>query len=222
MAIAWGSYSRTEAWGKYHSLSMPSGLTAGNTLLMVTASLEVITAFPSGWTQLYRRIPGDIWGQCESYLVWRIATGSEGDQSFTLEGDTNFTAVCIRLTGASEVAPIHKYDSAELSSPNYFVTCPSLTPDIANTYGVVFGHSYYEKHDSFSDGAYSSQFFANWGTRSGNGYLAVASGNGPAAGVATGTKSFASSTGDTISMVGGHVLIAPPSTNLLSGSGFIL
>lgn len=222
MAVAWGSYSRVEAYGTNLFLSMPSGLTAGDLLLLATASLIEISSFPSGWTQLYKRFPSDLWGQVEAYLCWRIATGSEGDQSFTVPSDTNFTAICIRITGASGVNPIHKYDSAQLSSSDDTVVAPALTPDVSGTYGVAIGHSYYEKHDSCSVSPYTSQFYANWATHGGNGYLAVASGNGPAAGNSTGTKSFTSSSGGTTAMVGGHVLIAPPAATIISGAGFVM
>lgn len=222
MAVAWGSYSRVEVYSSEPSLSMPSGLASGDLLLLATASLVEMTSFPSGWTELYHRTPNDIWGQVDAYLCWRIATGLEGDQSFALNSETNFTAICIRITGASGVNPIHKYDSAELGAPDNTVAAPALTPDIKNTYGVAIGHSYYEKHDSFSGAPYSAQFYANWGSHSGNGYLAVASGAGPASGVSTGTKSFSSSTGDTIAMVAGHVLVAPPAATLISGVGFVM
>lgn len=222
MTVEWGSYSRVESYGTNHALSMPSGVAAGNLLILVTASLIPITSFPSGWTQLYKRTPADMWGQVEAYMCWRIATGSEGDQNFTVESATNFTAACLRITGASEIAPIHKYDSAELLSSSDTVSAPSLTPDISGTYGIAVGHSYYEKHDSFSGSPYAAQFYASWGTHGGNGYLAAASGSGPSSGTPTGVKSFTSSTGGTIAMVAGHVLVAPPTSTLIAGVGFVI
>jgi hypothetical protein len=222
MAVAWGSHSVTEHYGSSHTVTMPSGIAAGNLLLLASASLSDVTSTQSGWTLIYRTTGEDVWGYVEGLLYWRIATGGETDLAMTTTEATSFSAAVIRITGASQISPIHASNSVGLSSPQNYIDCPALTPTVSDCGGFAVAHTYYEKPDGFSGSPYSSQFYSTWGAHEGNGYLGAAFGAAPAIGVSTGVKTFTMSSGSGAGVVGGHVLIAPPASAVLSGTGLVL
>lgn len=222
MVVAWGSHAVTEHYGASHDVSMPSGIAAGDLLFLISAALSDVTSTQTGWTLIYRTTGEDLWGYVEALLYWRVAVGGESNITMTTGDDTNFSAAVVRITGASQISPIHKSGSVGLSSPQDYVDCPALTPTVDNCGGFAVAHTYYEKPDGFSGAPYSAQFYSTWGAHGGNGYLGAAFGAGPAANVSSGAKRFTMSSGSGAGVVGGHVMIAPPTSTLVGGIGLVL
>lgn len=111
------------------SVSLPSGIVAGDLLLAFVSNQTAITgrnvSWPAGWTELYDK-SGSQYGQAGAY---RVADGSEGASiTVTMSGSVSNTAhITLRITGVkSGQAPEAGAATAVSSTAN--PDPPSLTP----------------------------------------------------------------------------------------------
>lgn len=86
------------------SVTKPSGVTAGDLLLVILASAAATWTPPAGWNTGPTATPGV--RQVSSF--WRIADGSEG-ASFNFDSGSNLVgcSVCLRISGAHQTSPIN-------------------------------------------------------------------------------------------------------------------
>lgn len=100
--IAASANSRTSANETSHTISLPTGITSGNLLLMMVVidGLSVGWSWPSGWTQL-ALVETDLVDDITTGVAYRVADGSEGS---TVTGSTSVAETSahsvLRITGA--------------------------------------------------------------------------------------------------------------------------
>jgi len=98
---------------------MPSGVTAGDLLLVYIASVSFTATAPAGWTQLTTAgANGSIW--------WKLADGTEGaSQTFGFSPPRAFSAATLRITGWDQTSTPAFANTAISSTTNY--DPPSVT-----------------------------------------------------------------------------------------------
>jgi len=96
------------AAGTSHTVNLPSGITAGNLLVLAISGVQTSpVTTPSGWTlhsdaNLYDPAFHNL-----ARIYWRIADGNEGSTlSMTSSADAAFGAVCYRISGATATNPL--------------------------------------------------------------------------------------------------------------------
>lgn len=106
-----------------HSISLPSGIQAGEILLMAIGHHRADRPWstPSGWTGLAQDARGSTSSGCRMAVFYRVATGSEGSSvTVAADGTAHGAAIVFRVTdydGAPE-AQITNDRSSTPSPPN--------------------------------------------------------------------------------------------------------
>jgi len=100
--------TREGAAGTSHTVNLPSGITAGNLLVLAISGVQTSpVTTPSGWTlhsdaNLYDPAVHNL-----ARIYWRIADGNEGSTlSMTSSAVAAFGAVCYRISGATATNPL--------------------------------------------------------------------------------------------------------------------
>lgn len=210
------AWSRAEAWTSSLTVPLPSGLAAGDTLLLLTSSPAPIVSVPSGWQAIYSDVVSDPWGRLEARCYWRTAGASESAPVVTFNGSSNVTGALLRVASAGSL-PIHVSGYAALGAAASSVTAPSLTPTVAGTLAITAGHAYYRWHSASPSGYAEILAPAQWEDGGGNGFLRIAAAAGPAAGVVSAAPSWPC-VASSLYQIAGHVLIAPASVTVATGS----
>ncbi len=100
--------------GTNHTVNLPTGITAGDRLVVFFGAAGVDGTFPTGWTKL---------GGTYLDVAWRVADGTEGATiTVTTPSSTGTGHVSYRVTGAGAVESANVNGSGTAPNP------PSLTP----------------------------------------------------------------------------------------------
>lgn len=145
LAIAGMAYTNTDvsAGGDTHPITMPSGVAAGDMLVVSVLCSNDRTVTASGWTQFASYYDPD--GTLKKMILfYRIATGSEGATvTFTSNVSTSLNALAFRITGAHASTPPEAAQGLIFGVSTY--DPPGLTPSwgsAATAWLVVASNSY--------------------------------------------------------------------------------
>lgn len=110
-----------------HPVNLPSGITAGDLLLMAFYSRGSVTiTWPSGWTEVDQYAYTAGVKNVTGGIAYRIADGSEGSTvTVTINSSRRIAAVIWRISGAdTAVAPEFSRQAGDSTNPD----SPALTP----------------------------------------------------------------------------------------------
>lgn len=212
------SWSRVEQWASSHVTPLPDGVAAGDLLIWLISCQIDVSSVSAGWTPVHSAVAGpDAYGRIEGHVYARIATGSESAPTFATEIAINASHAILRITGAAADVALHRSGITALTSAASSVDAPSLTPGVADTLAISVGYAFYRLHTGVPSGY--AQLFAPdlWADEGGNAFLHVAHAAGPAAGVATGVKTW-SCVASSLYQIASHLLIAPAGQSLAGAS----
>lgn len=104
-----------------HDVTVPSGITAGDELLLLIAFGGVVTADPtvSGWTKV-----AGVPATNMVYAYRKVASGGESNFTYTTTTSVTSANRCLRISDAATTAPEADINSGNASHPN----SPNLDP----------------------------------------------------------------------------------------------
>jgi len=110
-----------------HSVTMPSGITAGDLLLVLDRNIEGFAA-PSGWTRV-RAASSGVW----SAFHYRTADGTEGATvDFTMANSNARRAACVTLRVSGWTSFENQFVDEDSLNP------PSITPTWGDTFDTLW------------------------------------------------------------------------------------
>jgi hypothetical protein len=191
--------SAADARTTTHSISPPSGIIAGDLLIIFVntdstgAAEETALTSPSGWTKL--REAGDTASDVHVAVFWKIAVGGETAVSFSHTNCIHLTW-WLRVTGATAIDVSAEYQSPATDTPHGVLT--ALWPTTTGANRLLIGSS------ALSTGQIGAEFVYGAGdltlvaavTNSdtiNNLYAALFTGRAPVAGINAGASIFHSS-----------------------------
>ena len=117
-------------------LSKPTGVVEGDFMFAYVGSTlasdtdgDLMSAYPSGWTEEYNYINTATSGQ-HAYIYWKIAGASEpSTYGWTwTTATTGWVGIISAWRGVNQTTPIHIEGTLEAQTTSGTVVCPSITP----------------------------------------------------------------------------------------------
>jgi len=119
-----------------HTITMPSGITAGNLLIIFFTSdgADNFSSSSAGWTQLYETTSLTL----TSSVYYKIAAGSD-TLTITTDNTESSSAIAYRITGSDTLVP--SYNSVAASSANANPpSCNSIAGSLEYLWLVYVGY----------------------------------------------------------------------------------
>ena len=129
------------AAGTSHTVNLPSGITAGNLLVLAISGVQTSpVTTPSGWTLHSDANLYDPGFHNLARIYWRIADGNEGSTlSMTSSADAAFGAVCYRISGATATDPLTALTYAKSNPWDGYPNPPLSSIDLQRDWLFVAG-----------------------------------------------------------------------------------
>lgn len=160
-----------------HTANLPSGITAGDLLLLFVAAsagaARTVTT-PSGWTEIYNEVgPGDL---RRAIAYYKIAAGSEGSTlGMTGSGNINWAVTALRISGFSGVPEVSSSASGTDTSPDPASLSPSWGS--GDTLWIAACHQRVHGTDPTLPSGYGSLVTATSGSGTSHGRMSTATRN---------------------------------------------
>lgn len=117
------------------TLSVPSGLAAGDLLLLfISEDASGLHEYPAGFIEIARNWDFYVDGQ-SIYAAYKIADGTETAYTFTID-NWNIAAAFARYTGVDKTTPLNKRATSLVGTPStspYALPSTSITTTVPNT-----------------------------------------------------------------------------------------